>query len=116
MAASKVTKTRLKNGLTVLLKEVHTAPLITWWVWYRVGSRHERPGHTGVSHWVEHMMFKGTRRFPGDVAEAALAHMVSNKTEAAYRRGKLLEKRRKLMDAWGSHCEGSQATVVRIVA
>ena len=54
--------------------------------------------------------------FPGDVAEAALAHMVSNKTEAAYRRGKLLEKRRKLMEAWGSYCEGSNATVVRIVA
>lgn len=54
--------------------------------------------------------------FPGDVAEAALAHMVSNKTEAAYRRGKLLDKRRKLMDAWGSYCEGSQATVIRIVA
>jgi integrase len=54
--------------------------------------------------------------FPGDVAEAALAHMVSNKTEAAYRRGKLLEKRRKLMDAWGSYCQDSQASVVRIVA
>lgn len=54
--------------------------------------------------------------FPGDVAEAALAHMVRNKTEAAYRRGKLLEKRRRLMDAWGSYCEGSQAAVVRIVA
>lgn len=54
--------------------------------------------------------------FPGDVAEAALAHMVSNKTEAAYRRGKLLEKRRKLMDAWGSYCEGSKASLVRIVA
>jgi integrase len=55
--------------------------------------------------------------FQGDVAEAALAHMVSNKTEAAYRRGKLLEKRRKLMDAWGSYCVGSKATVVvRIVA
>lgn len=54
--------------------------------------------------------------FPGDVAEAALAHMVSNKTEAAYRRGKLLDKRRRLMDAWGSYCEGSKASVVRIVA
>lgn len=54
--------------------------------------------------------------FPGDVAEAALAHMVSNKTEAAYRRGKLLEKRRKLMEAWGSYCEGSKAPVMRIVA
>lgn len=54
--------------------------------------------------------------FQSDVAEAALAHMVSNKTEAAYRRGNLLEKRRRLMDAWGSYCTGSQASVVRIVA
>jgi zinc protease len=70
---SKVTKTKLKNGLTILLKEVHTAPLISWWVWYRVGSRHERPGHTGISHWVEHMMFKGTRKFPGDFSDRAIA-------------------------------------------
>jgi zinc protease len=64
-----VYKTRLANGLTLLLKEVHTAPVISWWVWYRVGSRHERSGHTGISHWVEHMLFKGTRKFPGDVAD-----------------------------------------------
>jgi zinc protease len=62
--ASGVHKTRLKNGLTVILKEVRVAPVVSWWVWYRVGSRHERPGVTGISHWVEHMMFKGTRRFP----------------------------------------------------
>lgn len=54
--------------------------------------------------------------FRGDVAEAALAHMVSNKTEAAYRRGKLLDKRSKLMDAWGSYCEGLRASVIRMVA
>ena len=69
----RVTKTRLANGLTVLLKEVHTAPLISFWVWYRVGSRNELPGQTGVSHWVEHMMFKGTRRFPGDIADRTIA-------------------------------------------
>ncbi len=73
MPKSNVTKTRLPNGLTVLLKEVHTAPLVSWWIWYRVGSRHERPGHTGISHWVEHMMFKGTRRFPGEVADRTVA-------------------------------------------
>src|SRR3990172_6512368 len=73
MPASKITKTRLQNGLAVLLKEVHTAPAISWWVWYRVGSRHERPGYTGISHWVEHMMFKGTRKFPGDFAWRAIA-------------------------------------------
>jgi len=50
----------LDNGLKVLLKSVRTAPVATFWVWYRVGSRNEVPGVTGVSHWVEHMMFKGT--------------------------------------------------------
>lgn len=59
-----VVTTRLKNGLTVVLKEVRLAPVISWWLWYKVGSRHERPGSTGISHWVEHMMFKGTRKFP----------------------------------------------------
>jgi zinc protease len=68
-----VYKTKLQNGLTVLLKEVHTAPVISWWVWYRVGSRHERPGVTGVSHWVEHMLFKGTRKFPGEFSWRAIA-------------------------------------------
>jgi len=73
MKRNGVYKTKLKNGLTVLLKEVHTAPVISGWVWYRVGSRHERPGHTGISHWVEHMMFKGTRKFPGELAWKEIA-------------------------------------------
>ncbi len=47
----------------VLLSPVRTAPVATFWVWYRVGSRNEVTGITGVSHWVEHMMFKGTPRF-----------------------------------------------------
>ena len=54
----------LPNGLTVLLREVHSAPVISWWLAYRVGSRNEPTGQTGISHWVEHMMFKGTERFP----------------------------------------------------
>ena len=73
MKRNGIYKTKLKNGLTVLLKEVHTAPVISGWVWYRVGSRHERPGHTGISHWVEHMMFKGTRKFPGELAWKEIA-------------------------------------------
>jgi zinc protease len=55
---------KLDNGMTVLIKEMHHAPVTTFWVWYRVGSRNERTGVTGVSHWVEHMMFKGTEQFP----------------------------------------------------
>src|ERR1043165_3061000 len=48
------------NGLSLLTKEVHSAPVVSFWVWYRVGARNEHIGITGVSHWVEHMMFKGT--------------------------------------------------------
>ncbi len=59
-----LTQTQLPNGLTVLLREAHSAPVISWWLAYRVGSRNEPTGKTGISHWVEHMMFKGTERFP----------------------------------------------------
>jgi zinc protease len=54
----------LGNGLVVLLLEDHTAPVATFWVWYRVGSRNELPGLTGISHWTEHMLFKGTPAHP----------------------------------------------------
>jgi zinc protease len=50
----------LDNGLTVLLQESHDAPVASFWIFYRVGSRNELPGQTGISHWVEHMQFKGT--------------------------------------------------------
>lgn len=53
-------RTVLSNGLVIMLREVHTAPVATFWIWYRVGSRNEVPGITGISHWVEHMLFKGT--------------------------------------------------------
>jgi zinc protease len=54
----------LSNGLKVVVKEVHTSPLVSVWCWYRVGSGDEAPGLTGVSHWVEHMNFKGTVNIP----------------------------------------------------
>lgn len=50
----------LDNGLTVLILEDHRAPVATLQVWYRVGSRNERPGLTGISHLLEHLMFRGT--------------------------------------------------------
>lgn len=61
-----VRETVLDNGLKVLVQEVHTAPLASVWCWYKVGSKDEGPGLTGVSHWVEHMNFKGTRNIPRD--------------------------------------------------
>jgi zinc protease len=59
-------ETVLGNGLRVLIRPVHTAPLVSVWCWYRVGSRDEPAGRTGVSHWVEHMNFKGTVNIPRD--------------------------------------------------
>jgi zinc protease len=68
-----ITRTVLPNGLAVQLKEIHTAPIISHWLWYRVGSRDELPGRTGISHWVEHMQFKGTPTFPASVLDKAIA-------------------------------------------
>src|SRR5262252_5622761 len=51
----------LDNGLTVLLHEDHTVPVVCFWQWYKVGSRNERQGITGLSHFFEHMMFNGSK-------------------------------------------------------
>jgi zinc protease len=59
--------------MTVLLKELHTAPIISSWVWYRVGSRDEVPPLTGISHLVEHMQFKGTPNYPAEMMDKAVA-------------------------------------------
>lgn len=58
---------QLENGLKILLLEDHTIPNIALYTFFRVGSRNERPGLTGVSHFIEHMMFNGTQKFgPGE--------------------------------------------------
>jgi zinc protease len=59
----RVTEKVLPNGLKVLLKEEHKAPVVTFQVWYKVGSRNEKLGTTGMSHLLEHMMFKGTKKY-----------------------------------------------------
>jgi zinc protease len=59
-----IEKHTLDNGLTILLKESRHAPVTTFWVWYQVGSRNEVPGITGIAHWAEHMLFKGSEAFP----------------------------------------------------
>ncbi len=68
-----ITEVMLENGMKVHLKEIHTAPIISHWVWYRVGSRYETPGKTGISHWVEHMQFKGTPLFPAGILDRAIS-------------------------------------------
>src|SRR2546430_4840317 len=58
--AAQVQELVLDNGLKVLLLEDHKSPAVTFQVWYRVGSRNEKDGKSGLSHFLEHMMFKGT--------------------------------------------------------
>lgn len=58
-----VEKYTLKNGLQVLLYEDHTAPIVSYHTWFRVGSKHEKLGSTGIAHLFEHMMFKGTKKY-----------------------------------------------------
>jgi len=58
-----VFETNLSNGLKVILLENHKAPLVTFHIWYRAGSRNEEWGKTGLSHMLEHMMFKGTKKY-----------------------------------------------------
>ncbi|MEP7272080.1 MAG: pitrilysin family protein [Acidobacteriota bacterium] len=54
---------KLKNGLTILVHEDHTIPSVALYIFYRIGSRNERPGTTGLSHFFEHMMFNGARKY-----------------------------------------------------
>jgi len=61
----------LENGLKVLIRETHAAPVASIWLWYRVGSRNEVRQFTGLAHWVEHMLFKGSSRYAkGEVMRA----------------------------------------------
>jgi zinc protease len=64
--AAPVSESVLPNGLRVLIKESHAAPVVVIDVWYKVGSRNEGPGFTGASHLLEHMTYKGTREFAKD--------------------------------------------------
>ncbi len=57
---------RLQNGMPVILLENHKAPVVTFQVWYRAGSRNDPWGKTGLAHVIEHMMFKGTSKVSGE--------------------------------------------------
>lgn len=65
----------LDNGLEVILVEIHKSPIIIQQLYYRVGSRNEQVGKTGISHVVEHMMFKGTKKYPsGKISKLIKRH------------------------------------------
>jgi len=75
VADSEVHEKVLDNGLKVLMKSDHRAPIVTSQVWYKVGSSYEHAGVTGISHVLEHMMFKGSERLtPGEFSRIIAAH------------------------------------------
>jgi zinc protease len=63
-ALLRVERHTLPNGLVILTHEDHSVPAVAFWQWFKVGSRNERPGITGISHFFEHMMFNGSRNVP----------------------------------------------------
>jgi zinc protease len=63
-AVQRFTEFKLKNGLQVLVIPDHRAPVATHMVWYRVGAADEPPGSSGIAHFLEHLMFKGTEEIP----------------------------------------------------
>src|ERR1700694_4290239 len=72
------TKT-LKNGMKVLVQSDHSIPNVALYIFYRIGSRNEHPGTTGLSHFFEHMMFNGARKYgPGDLDKVMEANGGSN--------------------------------------
>ena len=66
---------QLKNGLTLIVKEDHRAPVIFSSVWYKVGGSYEHDGITGVSHVLEHMMFRGTKNYPAGALEKIISNL-----------------------------------------
>lgn len=62
--AGKVYEHKFANGLKLLVKEDHRSPVVVSQVWYKVGASYEPGGLTGISHMLEHMMFKGTKQYP----------------------------------------------------
>ncbi len=68
-----IEKVTLNNGLSVIVKEIHNSPIISFWTWYRVGSRNEKSGQTGISHWVEHMQFKGTKKYTSSLMDRMIS-------------------------------------------
>lgn len=70
---SQVQAFTLNNGLKVIVKEDHRAPIAVSMIWYNIGSADEPGGITGVSHAIEHMMFKGTTKYPLGVFSKTIA-------------------------------------------
>jgi zinc protease len=74
-----VAERTLKNGMKVLVQSDHSIPNVALYIFYRIGSRNERPGTTGLSHFFEHMMFNGAKKYgPGELDKVMEANGGSN--------------------------------------
>jgi zinc protease len=71
-AEAQVTDFKLSNGLEVVVLPDHRAPVVTHMIWYKVGAADETPGKSGLAHYLEHLMFKGTAKNPGNTFEQAV--------------------------------------------
>jgi len=72
-SAPEVADFKLANGLEVVVLPDHRAPVVTHMIWYKVGAADETPGKSGLAHYLEHLMFKGTQKNPGDSFSQAVA-------------------------------------------
>src|SRR5580692_5111632 len=70
-----VTDFKLANGLEVVVVPDHRAPVVTHMIWYKVGAADETPGKSGLAHFLEHLMFKGTEKNPGDAFSQDVAEI-----------------------------------------
>jgi zinc protease len=75
VAAPDVVDFTLGNGLEVVVIPDHRAPVVTHMIWYKVGSADETPGKSGLAHFLEHLMFKGTEKNPGDTFSQDVAEI-----------------------------------------
>ena len=69
----------LENGMKVIVQPDHSIPNVSLYIFYRIGSRNERPGTTGIAHFFEHMMFNGAKKYgPGELDRVMEANGGSN--------------------------------------
>src|SRR5256712_3382571 len=81
-SGERVLAATLDNGLRVLLQEDHRSPIVSFQIWYRVGSRNEARGATGIAHFLEHLMFKGTPTYGQGQFAASSSRTVARTTRS----------------------------------
>ena len=75
----------LPNGLEAVVIEDHRAPVVVQMLWYRIGSADEAPGKSGIAHYLEHLMFKGTDKLgPGELSKTVTANGCMDNAFSSY--------------------------------